>query len=91
MLLRGDRIASRDERGRPILDDTFLILFNAADNPVTFTLPARFAGDPKGWVAEPPFTGGMDATVEMESDGSVQVPAHMVVVFRAVPERQSAE
>jgi isoamylase len=91
MLLRGDRIASRDERGRPILDDTFLILFNAADNPVTFTLPARFAGDPKGWVAEPPFTGGMDATVEMESDGSVQVPAHMVVVFRAVPEGQSAK
>ncbi len=49
LFLNGDALRSRDERGRPICDDTFLVLFNAHVEPVTFTLP----GDPWGqqWIS----------------------------------------
>ncbi len=39
LFLNGDALRSRDERGRPVHDDSFLILFNAHVDPVTFTLP----------------------------------------------------
>ena len=38
-MLVGDAIAEVDERGEPIRDDTLLILLNAGDAAVTFTLP----------------------------------------------------
>jgi isoamylase len=39
LLLAGNGIAGTDERGRRIVDDTLLILFNAAPDPCPFTLP----------------------------------------------------
>jgi len=39
-MLVGDAIAEVDERGEPIHDDTLLILSNAAESGVPFTLPA---------------------------------------------------
>jgi isoamylase len=39
--LAGDAIAETDERGRRILDDTFVLLLNAAEDGVTFSLPAH--------------------------------------------------
>jgi glycogen operon protein len=43
LFLNGEGLP-RDERGRPVRDDTFLLLFNAHVEPVTFSLP----GDPWG-------------------------------------------
>jgi isoamylase len=37
--LNGEDIASSDQQGTRITDDSFLILFNAADEEVSFTLP----------------------------------------------------
>ena len=45
MLLSGKTMDVRDERGEPIVDDTFLLLFNAHHEPVPFTLPG---GGPDG-------------------------------------------
>ena len=42
--LAGDAIAETDEKGRPIIDDTLLILLNAHHMPLTFTLPAHKRG-----------------------------------------------
>ncbi len=42
--LNGRAIPSRDERGREIVDDSFLVLTNAGHDDVTFTLPARQYG-----------------------------------------------
>ena len=42
--LAGDAIAETDEKGRPIRDDTLLILLNAHHTPLTFTLPAHKRG-----------------------------------------------
>jgi glycogen operon protein len=41
VLLSGDTPDVRDWHGRPVKDDTFLLLFNAAHDPIDFTLPAR--------------------------------------------------
>ncbi|MDH5193396.1 MAG: glycogen debranching protein GlgX [Nitrospira sp.] len=42
--LAGDAIAETDQKGRPIVDDTLLILLNAQHSPMAFTLPAHKRG-----------------------------------------------
>ena len=39
VFLSGDGLTDVDRRGRPIRDDSFVLLFNASADPVTFTLP----------------------------------------------------
>ena len=39
--LNGDAIAGRDERGQRITDKSFIIYFNASENTVDVTLPAK--------------------------------------------------
>jgi isoamylase len=47
VLLNGSAITEPGSRGEPITDQSFLLLFNAGDEPVTFTLPGpEFA---PGW------------------------------------------
>jgi len=48
-MLVGDAIAEVDERGEPIHDDTLLILSNAAESGVPFTLPAVQPGQAWEW------------------------------------------
>jgi glycogen operon protein len=45
MFLNGEEIASPDEKGQRILDESFLLLFNAHHEDVTFTLPNRRFGE----------------------------------------------
>ena len=49
MLLYGDALDERDERGRTITDDAFLVLLNAYHDSLSFALPAPPAGD--RWLA----------------------------------------
>jgi isoamylase len=50
VFLNGQEIADRTPRGEPIEDDSFLLLFNAHYEDMTFTLPARrFGGE---WMHE---------------------------------------
>jgi isoamylase len=44
VFLSGDGLDEVDARGRPIRDDSFFLLFNAAAEPVVFTLPPTLAG-----------------------------------------------
>jgi len=44
VFLNGREIPSRTARGEEIVDDSFLLLFNAHFEPVTFTLPTRRFG-----------------------------------------------
>ncbi|MFJ2575811.1 glycogen debranching protein GlgX [Kitasatospora aureofaciens] len=41
MLLSGAAMSERDEAGRPLRDDSFLLLLNAGHEPVVFTLPGE--------------------------------------------------
>ncbi|AXT85533.1 glycogen debranching enzyme GlgX [Aeromicrobium sp. A1-2] len=47
VFLNGDAIADRDERGTRILDDSFLLAFNAHDEDIELTLPGGGYG--AGW------------------------------------------
>jgi isoamylase len=44
VFLNGDEIPSRTEDGHEIKDDSFLLLFNASGDAITFTLPTRRFG-----------------------------------------------
>ena len=44
VFLNGEAIPSRDERGRPITDDSFLLLANGSHDQITFTLPPEEFG-----------------------------------------------
>ncbi|VTR75470.1 glycogen debranching protein GlgX [Cellulomonas hominis] len=45
VFLNGDAIAEPDLRGEEIVDDSFLVLFNAQPEPTTFTLPDAEYGE----------------------------------------------
>jgi isoamylase len=40
VFLNGSEIRTQTAQGAPVIDDTFLVLFNAWEGPVEFTLPA---------------------------------------------------
>jgi glycogen operon protein len=69
----GDAIAEVDERGEPIHDDTLLVLANAGETPVSFTLPPAPTGqvwelvlDTNGGGLVPP-SGGAAPAYELGS------------------------
>ena len=41
MLMVGQRLAERDARGNPVIDDDLLLLFNAHHEAIEFTFPER--------------------------------------------------
>jgi isoamylase len=44
LFLNGSAITDRDRRGQRVSDDSFLLLFNAHDEPVEWTLPKQWGG-----------------------------------------------
>jgi len=44
LFLNGRTLQVTDEEGRPVIDDSFLIIVNAAEGGVEFTLPQPFSG-----------------------------------------------
>jgi isoamylase len=50
VFLNGDAIAEPDPRGQPITDESFLLMFNAAEHGVDFTVPAAEFGEQ--WLSE---------------------------------------
>ncbi|QGF24105.1 glycogen debranching protein GlgX [Raineyella fluvialis] len=49
VFLNGEAIAEPDTRGEKVVDDSFLVAFNAHDDKIAFTLPE---GHREGWVME---------------------------------------
>jgi len=48
VFINGQELATRSPHGEPLVDDSFLLIFNSYFEPVTFTLPTRRFG--RGWV-----------------------------------------
>ncbi len=81
VFLNGAAIPEPDKRGNPITDDSFLVMFNANDEPVTFTIPDEEYG--ACWVPEIN-TAIHDVEVkQLEPGWQIQVEARSVVVLRA--------
>jgi glycogen operon protein len=75
VFLNGEEIPNRSHEGAEIADDSFLLLFNAYGEPITFTLPTRRFG--ARWEVEL-------ATGEGAPDGTVAARAHVHVDGRSL-------
>ncbi len=84
VFLNGSEIPTHSAQGAPVIDDTFLILFNAWDGAIVFTLPAVSFG--RRWThelstAEPEREAG---SVVHPARGVVPVEGRSLVVLRRV-------
>ncbi len=82
VFLNGHGIPERDALGEPIIDDSFLLLFNPLGDQVSFTLPGKDFG--ATWevvvnTADPLLAARRRTT---KAGGQVDVPGHAMVVLR---------
>jgi glycogen operon protein len=82
VFLNGHGIPDRNELGQRMVDDSFLLLFNASEEQVPFTLPAPEYGE--SWVTVIDTTNGSDATgPTVHPHGSeLRLEPHSSVVLR---------
>ncbi|MEU8103730.1 glycogen debranching protein GlgX [Nonomuraea muscovyensis] len=82
VFLNGDAITEPDRRGRPIRDDSFLLLFNAHHDTIAFTIPKDY-GDM--WQTEIDTAMPIILDVRLSRAGeAVDVPGRSVRVLRRV-------
>ncbi|MBA2383667.1 MAG: glycogen debranching protein GlgX [Actinobacteria bacterium] len=84
VFLNGAEIPTQTQQGAPVIDDTFLILFNASRDAVAFTLPAVSFG--RRWVhelstAEPELEAG---AALYPARGLVPVEGRSLVLLRRI-------
>jgi glycogen operon protein len=84
LFLNGEEIPSPDARGRQVLDESFLLLFNGHHEDCSFTLPDGSFADAWTMVldtAQPELEPG-DATLDAEQE--LQLVNHSLVLLRRV-------
>jgi glycogen operon protein len=83
VFLNGQGIPGRDERGQRVVDDSFLLCFNAHYEPIEFTLPPKEFG--ASWQVVV-YTGPEETTPadEVPGGGMLNVDAHTAVVLRGL-------
>ena len=79
LFLNGEAIPSPDERGRRIVDDTFLLLCNAHHEPIEWTLPPQWSD---AWELVLDTTEGAESAAAV-SDGRVVVPGRSLLLFES--------
>jgi glycogen operon protein len=79
VFLNGDEIPDRTAEGHEIADDSFLLLFNAYGEPITFTLPTRRFG--LRWHVELATGDGVPEGV-LGARGQVEVEGRSIVLLR---------
>ena len=85
VFLNGDAIREPDERGEPVTDDSFLLLFNAHHEVLQFTLPDTGAGE--RWSVAVDTSAPMRDEAEartFKTGEPVDVEARSVLVLRKV-------
>jgi isoamylase len=85
LFLNGESIGDVDTRGQRIADDSFLLLLNAHDEPIQWTLPEHWGEHP--WTVTLSTTGTPEAG--FAPDGSLVVPGRSFVVLSDEQARQS--
>ena len=93
VFLNGDAIPEQDQLGRRVVDDHFLMLFNAGDEAIRFTLPPKSFGN--DWcVRLDTATGAVDPPRETpwraRSKHLVEAHSMMVLSTKAVPAEERA-
>jgi glycogen operon protein len=81
VFLNGSAIPEPDKRGERTVGDSFLVMFNAHHEPMTFTLPDEEYG--RVWIPEVDTAAREIDAEELESGWQIQVDARSVVVLRS--------
>jgi len=81
VFVNGEAITEPDMRGEPVLDDSFLLLFNADHDEVKFRLPPAAYGET--WTYEID-TNEVDVTDRepLAAEAEITMPAHAMLVLR---------
>jgi glycogen operon protein len=85
VFLNGNGIPERDALGEPILDDSFLVLFNPLPSTVTFTLPGKEYG--QMWeivvdTADPLLAKAATKRSNTKAGGRIQTVGHTLLVLK---------
>ncbi len=95
VFLNGDAIPEPDRRGERVVDDSFLIAFNASHEPMTFAIPDKEYGE--GWLVELDTTDDEIGSVTVFDEATVLTPgtefpveARSIVVLRNPRQSDSA-
>jgi isoamylase len=84
VFLNGQGILETDPLGDPIVDDSFLLLFNPLPQHVTFTLPGKAYG--RRWETvintADPLSGAPPRRRNVRADGHLDAVAHSLLVLR---------
>jgi isoamylase len=85
MWLNGEELPETDERGRPLRDASFLVLFNAHHDVIDFRLPTP--GDSAAWRTEvdTSFDTGDPSAEAVSPEDSYPLQGRSLVVLRQVP------
>ncbi|QTE28306.1 glycogen debranching protein GlgX [Pengzhenrongella sicca] len=75
VFLNGEAIGEPDPRGEPIVDDSFLVMFNASEQDITFTIPPGTFG--VEW------TSVLDTDHNVTGDAPISAAATVVVTARS--------
>ena len=78
VFLNGDALRERDDEGRPIRDDSFLLLFNAHHEPLTFTMPAEKFGS--RWKVEIDTAGNHESS-SVAGEATLELAGRSAVVL----------
>ncbi|RZS89475.1 glycogen operon protein [Motilibacter rhizosphaerae] len=81
VFLNGDAISEPDERGSKVKDDSFLLLFNASHEDLTFTMPdSQYAG---AWDVDLDTSAPLiDDQPPVKAGGEIAVEARSLLVLR---------
>ena len=86
VFLNGEAIAEPDERGQRIVDNSFLVLINASDKDITFTLPGEgYSPTWKVALDTAPAVDG-DSDPVLAADDTVTVEARSMLFLMDAPE-----
>jgi len=79
VFLNGEAISEPDLQGKPIVDDSFLIMFNASDQELTFTVPPQNFG--AKWTCVLDTDHNLENGETVAADSPIKVTARTTVVL----------
>jgi glycogen operon protein len=80
VFLNGNAITATGPRGEPIEDDSFLMMFNAHHDPITFVIPEPMGGS--SWTVEIDTATDSDRGANVSANDKWEIAPWAVVVLR---------
>jgi len=84
MYLDGRGIRHRDEHGRPVVDDSYLVQLHAGAGPVTVQLPGPPWADGYELVVSTEYATGSPPGKTIVAPGAIELPARCVWLLRVL-------